>query len=235
MKNLVFLCSGGGGNLRFVEAAIRFGWLPDARLVGVLTDRDCAAKTFAQENGIFERTMDFSQTGQQEVLEVLQRLAADSVVTNVHKILNPTLVSALPETLINLHYSMLPAFGGVIGATPVKRALKYGATLLGVTAHQVSAEVDAGRPLLQAAIPVHEGDDADGVMDVVFRVGCLVLLGALRRQLGEETQMRSRLLRLSERDVLFNPFGQVCVEWEEEAFWETLKLPAEKGNARARS
>lgn len=235
MKNLVFLCSGGGGNLRFVEAAIRFGWLPDARLVGVLTDRDCAAKTFAQENGIFERTMDFSQTGQQEVLEVLQRLAADSVVTNVHKILNPTLVSALPETLINLHYSMLPAFGGVIGATPVKRALEYGATLLGVTAHQVSAEVDAGRPLLQAAIPVHEGDDADGVMDVVFRVGCLVLLGALRRQLGEETQMRSRLLRLRERDVLFNPFGQVCVEWEEEAFWETLKLPAEKGNARARS
>jgi phosphoribosylglycinamide formyltransferase-1 len=235
MKNLVFLCSGGGGNLRFVEAAIRFGWLPDARLAGVLTDRDCAAKTFAQENGIFERTMDFSQTGQQEVLEVLQRLSADSVVTNVHKILSPTLVSALPETLINLHYSMLPAFGGVIGATPVKRALEYGATLLGVTAHQVSAEVDAGRPLLQAAIPVHEGDDADGVMDVVFRVGCLVLLGALRRQLGEETQMRSRLLRLSERDVLFNPFGQVCVEWEEEAFWETLKLPAEKGNARARS
>ncbi len=235
MKNVVFLCSGGGGNLRFVDAAIRHGWLPDARLVGVLTDRDCAANTFAQERGVFERSMDFSQTGQQDVLEALQRLSADAVVTNVHKILSPAFVTALSDTLINLHYSMLPAFGGVIGMTPVKRALEYGARLLGVTAHRVSVEVDAGEPLLQAAIAVQEGDDVDGVMDVVFRAGCLALLGALRRQLGEETQTRSRLLRLRERDVLFNPFGQISDEWESEAFWAQLKSPAEKGNARGRS
>lgn len=235
MKRLVFLCSGGGGNLRFVHAAIRRGWLPDTQLVAVLTDRICAANDFARDNGIFECSMDFSLAGQEQVLETLQRLSADAVVTNVHKILSPAFVAAHESALVNLHYSLLPAFGGVIGVTPVKRALEYGATLLGVTAHQVSAEVDAGRPLLQAAIPVEPGDDADVVMEVVFRAGCLALLGALRRQLGDDTPTGSRVLRLRERDVLFNPFGSVSDDWDDEAFWAQLKSPPVGERARAQS
>ena len=224
MKNLVFLCSGGGGNLRFVYEAINRGWLPGVRLAGVLTDRECAANAFAHSQGVHERRMDFSHAGQEQVLGELHRLSADAVVTNVHKILTPAFVAAHDDgVLVNLHYSLLPAFGGVIGAVPVKRALEYGATLLGVTAHEVSAEVDAGRPLVQAAIPVQPGENADCVMDVVFRAGCLALLQALRGRLGEATHPQARLLRLRDRDVLFNPFGEAAAEWEDEGFWSGLK------------
>lgn len=235
MKHLVFLCSGGGGNLRFVHEAIRRRWLPDVKLVGVLTDRACAANDFARDQGIFECCMDFSVVGQEQVLETLQRLSPDAVVTNVHKILSPAFVAAHEGALINLHYSLLPAFGGVIGAMPVKRALEYGSTLLGVTVHQVSAEVDAGRPLVQAAIPVEPFDDADGVMDVVFRAGCLALLGALRRQLRDDTSVTARVLRVGGRDVLFNPFGVVSDDWEDERFWMQLKSPAVGERACAQS
>jgi phosphoribosylglycinamide formyltransferase-1 len=39
------------------------------------------------------------------------------------------------------------------------QALEAGVTLAGCTAHLVSAEVDAGRILVQAAVPVLAGDD----------------------------------------------------------------------------
>ncbi|AXA73624.1 phosphoribosylglycinamide formyltransferase [Achromobacter insolitus] len=223
MKSVVFLCSGGGGNLRFVQAAMQRGWLPGGRIVGVLTDRECGASEFARGNGLFTRCMDFSRSGQADVQLELRRLAPDAVVTNVHKILTPDFVAEYEHALLNLHYSLLPAFGGTIGVEPVRRALEYGVTLLGVTAHRVSAEVDAGRPLAQAAIPVEAGDDVDHVMDLVFRAGCLALLEALRSQLGIAGQPRARLLRLCGRDVMFNPFGSSGDAWADETFWQELK------------
>ena len=223
MNSVVFLCSGGGGNLRFVYAAMQRGWLPGARLAGVLTDRECGASEFARSKGLPTRSMDFSRSGQAEVQLELRRLAADAVVTNVHKILTPEFVTEYENALLNLHYSLLPAFGGVIGVEPVKRALEYGVTLLGVTAHRVSAEVDAGRPLVQAAIPVEPGDSVDLVMDVVFRAGCLALLETLRGQLHIAGHARARVLRLCGRDIMFNPFGTVDIEWEDEAFWQEVK------------
>lgn len=223
MKSVVFLCSGGGGNLRFVYAAMQRGWLPGAQLAGVLTDRECGASEFARSKDLPTRSMDFSRSGQADVQLELRRFAADAVVTNVHKILTPEFVAEYENVLLNLHYSLLPAFGGVIGVEPVKRALEYGATLLGVTAHRVSAEVDAGRPLVQAAIPVEAGDGVDLVVDVVFRAGCLALLETLRGQLGIAGYARARVLRLCGRDIMFNPFCTVGIEWEDESFWQEVK------------
>ena len=72
MLKIVFLCSGGGGNLRFIAEAIRLGWLKQGVICGVITDRECLANQFARDKGIWTAVIDFSQKDQFNLLEELQ-------------------------------------------------------------------------------------------------------------------------------------------------------------------
>jgi len=52
MKKLVFLASGGGGNLKFIYRCITLNFLPNVHVVGVIADRPCGAMEFAHDNDI---------------------------------------------------------------------------------------------------------------------------------------------------------------------------------------
>lgn len=178
MIRIAFLCSGGGGNLRFVAEVIRLGLLP-AQLVSVITDRECLANRFAREHALPSHVIDFSESGQATLASLLDEVRPDVVVTNIHRIIVPAVVAAFAGRLLNLHYSLLPAYGAMIGTRPVAAALEAGSPFIGVTAHLVDAGVDTGRPLVQAAIPVTPADTVASVMDIVFRAGCHSLLNAI--------------------------------------------------------
>lgn len=60
--------------------------------------------------------------------------------------------------LINIHPSLLPSFEGL---HVHERMIEAGVKIAGCTVHFVSAEVDNGPIIGQAAIPVLPGDDAD--------------------------------------------------------------------------
>ena len=226
MLRIVFLCSGGGGNLRFVFEAIRLGVLKDAGLCGVVSDRECPASLFAVERKIPMFQCDFSGPGQSEVLSTLSALDPDIVVTNVHKILTSELVARYSGRLVNLHYSLLPAFGGVIGVKPVSQALTYGARLVGTTVHLVDSGVDTGAPVVQAAIPVMKGEALPALMDVVFRAGCMSLLTAIqliRKDGAVSAEGLAELAAVSGRSVLFNPPVPAHPLLQSETFWSSLK------------
>ncbi|APD11218.1 hypothetical protein UC34_10085 [Pandoraea vervacti] len=232
-RKIAFLCSGGGGNLRFVAQAITVGLLGDARLCIVLTDRECLANQFARDQGISTQVMDFSRAEQINVSAALADAGADIVVTNVHRILGPALVEAFAGKLVNLHYSLLPAYGGMIGTAPIKAALAEGAKFIGVTAHDVTIEVDAGRPIAQAVIPTDPEDTVDTVMDTVFRAGCLTLLSAL----ATPTDMAGYSnCRLHDREVAFNPPLPFSTSAFDDDFWQTLaRYPSHATISRPRS
>ena len=226
MLKIVFLCSGGGGNLRFIAEAIRLGWLKQGVICGVITDRECLANQFARDKGIWTAVIDFSQKDQFNLLEELHRLAPDIVVTNVHKILAPGIVDAFRGRLINLHYSLLPAFGGVIGMKPIRQALDYGVQFVGTTAHLVEKAVDTGQPLVQATISVAAGDTTERLMDVVFRCGCLSLLTGIQilRADGQPIGKDKRsAFEICGRSVAFSPNVAWCSGYEDEEFWHRLK------------
>jgi len=217
---IVFLCSGGGGNLRFIAEAIRLGVL-SAQLVSVVTDRECLANRFAREHQLSDAVIDFSEPGQVTLARLLEDAAADVIITNVHRIIVPAIVDAFAGRLLNLHYSLLPAYGAMIGARPVEAALAAGSPFIGVTAHLVDAGVDTGRPLVQAAVPVHPGDTVVSVMNIVFRSGCLSLLNAILLHAGSPA--RHCVTRLVEgRSVFVNPDVALDHQLLDEAMWQRI-------------
>lgn len=223
-KTLLFLCSGGGGNLRFVHQALRRGWLPNWHGIAVITDRECPASAYARRQGLPVACLDFVADQQAALLQQAVSYKPDMVITTVHRILGEAFIKAFDGKLLNLHYSLLPAFAGSIGANPVKAALAYGVRLGGATVHQVTEILDGGCPQAQIAFPVASGDDLDQVMDVEFRAGCIALLAALRAQdEAGESGRGGMTLTIKSRYALLNPVVSLPADLFEEAFWWSLK------------
>lgn len=74
------------------------------------------------------------------------------------RLLTAPFVEAWWDRLINIHPSLLPAFRGL---HTHERVLEYGARFSGCTVHFVRPAMDDGPIIVQAAVPVLDGDDAD--------------------------------------------------------------------------
>ncbi len=222
-KRIVFLCSGGGGNLSFIHHAIEQGWVKGV-IAAVLTDRECQASAFADSVGLVKRCINFDDQNQAQLLEELARISPDIVVTTVHKILCGAVVDAYRGRLINLHYSLLPAFGGLIGDRPVRAAIEYGARFTGATVHLVDESIDGGRPLIQIAIPLRkEEKDLECLMNLVFRCGCVGLMGAINATLnGDATCNDSSQLLLMGRQCLISGAGCAIQALDDEKLWQQI-------------
>jgi methionyl-tRNA formyltransferase len=72
-------------------------------------------------------------------------------------LLPPEVLAAFPNGIVNLHFSLLPAYRG---AAPVQRALLGGATVTGVTTFVIDGGMDTGPLLLAAEVPIHPDEDA---------------------------------------------------------------------------
>lgn len=71
--------------------------------------------------------------------------------------LTTTIIDAYPQKILNIHPSLLPSFPGLHA---VEQALTAGVTISGCTVHVVTAELDSGPILAQAAVPVLPDDTA---------------------------------------------------------------------------
>ena len=77
-------------------------------------------------------------------------------------------LAALPRGIINLHFSLLPAYRG---AAPVQRALLDGAEVTGVTTFVIDAGMDTGPMLLAAEVPVDPAEDAGALTTRLAEIG----------------------------------------------------------------
>ena len=74
------------------------------------------------------------------------------------RVLTPDFVRRFDGRMLNIHPSLLPKYPGL---HTHQRALDAGDAEAGCTVHQVTAELDAGPVLGQAAVPVLPGDTAE--------------------------------------------------------------------------
>lgn len=180
IRRVAFLVSGGGGNLRFLHRCSVDGIVPGLEVCSVIADRECHALEYARAQGIPSRQLDYDRRSPESLRLGLQECRADAIITNVHKIIDPGTVRLFAGKLINLHYSLLPDFGGSIGEKPVRQALDAGRTEVGTTLHFVDESLDGGPIISQTRLGVKPGEPFETLMDRVFRSGCLNLVNGLQ-------------------------------------------------------
>jgi phosphoribosylglycinamide formyltransferase-1 len=79
------------------------------------------------------------------------------------RMLPPALLAQFPNRVINIHPSLLPAFGGTgcYGLKVHQKVLEAGCKITGVTVHFVDEVYDNGRIIAQEPVRVHEGDTSE--------------------------------------------------------------------------
>jgi len=187
IDKIVFLGSGGGGNLKFINEYTKI--IPEVNVCGVLSDRECGAINYAKKENIFSEVLSFERNkrGNKELIQALEKLNPDLIITNVHKILSESVVSEFSGKLINLHYSYLPAYGGKIGMKPVDLAIQRNNSFIGTTSHYVTREVDAGRIISQGIFDRYKVKD---IYQKTFVTGALTLLSAIYHLKHDEPASR---------------------------------------------
>lgn len=159
---LAVMASGEGSNFEALTQACRADQPPADVVLLVVNKADCRAIERARRLEVPCRLIDHRTMPSREALDAaliaaFQETAVDLVVmAGWMRIVTQRLVAAFPERLVNIHPSLLPSFRGM---DAVGQALAAGVTLAGCTAHLVCEEVDAGSILVQAAVPVLDGDD----------------------------------------------------------------------------
>ena len=167
MKSIVILISGTGSNMAaIVRAAQAQRWAErlNARVAAVISNRPGAkGLDFAREQGIAAAVVDHKAFDGREGFDTALAAEIDRhdpalvVLAGFMRILTPGFVAHYAGRLINIHPSLLPAFPGL---HTHQRAIDEGCKLAGATVHQVTAELDHGHILAQAAVPVLPGDTA---------------------------------------------------------------------------
>lgn len=174
MKNIVILISGGGSNMAAIvktaqveDWARRYG----ARVAAVVSNKaQAGGLAFAREQGIDTVVLDHRGFESREAFDSALAAAIDAydtpdnpvlvVLAGFMRILTPGFVAHFEGRLLNIHPSLLPAFPGL---HTHQRALEAGCWFAGATVHQVTAELDHGPILVQAVVPVRQGDSADAL------------------------------------------------------------------------
>jgi len=159
------LASGRGSNLQAIIDAIEAGKL-EAQIALVLSNKkDAVALERARKHGLtdifldpkpFAGQPDSREAYDRAILDVLRKHDVELVLlAGYMKIVTSVLISAYENRMMNIHPSLLPSFPGL---DVQKKAIEHGVKLSGCTVHFVTEGVDEGPIIIQAAVPVLDGD-----------------------------------------------------------------------------
>jgi phosphoribosylglycinamide formyltransferase 1 len=184
MKKLVILISGRGSNMAaLLRACAQEQW--PARIVAVVSNRpDAPGLDLARAQSIPVAVVDHTLYRQDraafdaELARQIDSFEPDLVVlAGFMRVLTEGFVERYQGRMLNIHPSLLPSFPGL---KTHQQALDAGVKLHGSTVHFVTPAVDHGPIVLQAAVPVRSGDDAQALAARVLEVEHLIYPRAVR-------------------------------------------------------
>jgi phosphoribosylglycinamide formyltransferase-1 len=158
MKNIVILISGRGSNMR----ALLEAQLP-CRIAAVISNRaDAEGLKIAQTLGIATAVVEHRGYADRDSFDAALAKTIDAyhpdfvALAGFMRILTAGFVAQYRGKLVNIHPSLLPAYGGL---NTHARALHDGVKIHGCTVHFVTPYLDHGPIIIQAAVPVLCHDD----------------------------------------------------------------------------
>ena len=157
VKVLAVLASGSGSNLEAIAVAIANGKLKAKIAVVIYNEPDAFARQRAEKFGIpailvNHRNYKSRKALDLAIINILEQYNVDLVImAGWMRIVTQVLIDAFPERILNIHPSLLPSFKGIHA---IEQAFNYGVKVTGCTVHLLSLEVDSGKIIKQAAVPV---------------------------------------------------------------------------------
>lgn len=171
-KRVAILISGRGTNMaKLIEAAEDPAY--PVEIVGVISDiPEALGLVFAADRKIktaaIARNAYASKEAHDDAIDAaLRELNADIVcLAGYMRLLTARFVEAWEGRLINIHPALLPSFKGL---DTHRRAIEAGARIHGCTVHFVTAEMDDGPIIAQAAVPVLSSDSESDLAGRVLK------------------------------------------------------------------
>lgn len=183
MKRIAVLLSGRGSNFEALLRASSASGFPGKIVVVGSNRSDAQGLVIAQAAGIASFCVshrDYAERAafDEELRRELDQHRPDLVVmAGFMRILTPAFVEHYAGRLLNIHPSLLPAFPGL---HTHERALAEGVRIHGCTVHFVTADLDHGPIVIQAAVPVLPEDDTATLAARVLRAEHQIYARAVR-------------------------------------------------------
>lgn len=190
---IVVLISGRGSNM---QALLQAG-IP---VSAVISNRaDAAGLAAAHQHGIATAIVDHRAYSARELFDAAVAAQIDRhqprlvVLAGFMRVLTAGFVARYDGRLMNIHPSLLPAFAGL---HTHERALAAGVKIHGATVHFVTAELDHGPIVLQAAVPVLAADTVESLAARVLVQEHIIYPRAVRWFLDHQLSIQAGTVRV---------------------------------------
>ena len=195
---VVVLISGRGSNLQAlldagVPVAAVISNVPGAAGLAIASARGIATRTVPHRD--FASREAFDRALAQEIDAFSPKLVA---LAGFMRVLTPGFVQRYAGRLLNIHPSLLPAYAGL---NTHERALADGVKLHGCTVHFVTADLDHGPIVIQAAIALRRGDTAISLAARVLAQEHIVYPRAVRWFLDGKLVIESGVVHVKDGDA----------------------------------
>jgi phosphoribosylglycinamide formyltransferase 1 len=158
---LGIMASGSGSNFEAIVQAVQSGQLQAEVPLVIYNNPQATVVNRAARLGIPSVCLNHRDFASREALDeaivaVLQDYDINWVImAGWMRIVTPVLINAFPNHILNIHPSLLPSFKG---GRAIEQAFQSGVKITGCTVHYVVPEVDSGKIIMQAAVPILETD-----------------------------------------------------------------------------
>lgn len=194
-SRIVVLISGSGTNLQAIIDACESADYPGS-VVGVVSNKsDAYGLTRAQNANIETVSLSHKDFESREcydkaLVTKIDQFTPDFIIlAGFMRILTPAFVQHYQGQLLNIHPSLLPKYQGL---NTHQRAIDAGDKEHGVSVHFVTEELDGGPVILQAKVPVFDGDTSDDlaarVHEQEHRIYPLVIKWLCQKRLSMKTE-----------------------------------------------
>ncbi len=155
------MCSGNGTNFENIVKQC-----PDHEVVLMIHNKEeCGAKRKAYDLGI--PACHIKSKDEHLISITFQALEVDLIVmAGWMRIVGKELIDSFSDRIINIHPSLLPKYKGL---NAVQQALDSKDKTTGCTVHLVTEELDSGKILHQASVPIEEDDTLDTLSDRIHQ------------------------------------------------------------------
>ena len=191
MKNIVILISGRGSNMQALLEAT----LP-CRIAAVISNRaDAEGLKIARAHCIPTAVVEHRDYPDRGSFDAALTRAIDSFTPDIvalagfMRILGADFVSRYHGRMINIHPSLLPAYGGL---DTHARALQDGVKIHGCTVHFVTRDLDHGPIIIQAAVPVLRDDTEQSLAARVLREEHRIYAQAIRWLCKDRVELNTK-------------------------------------------